>query len=273
MNLREKTKSLLRKYQISPKRHLGQNFIVDPSAFHHMVDGASVNSDDKVLDIGAGLGFLTHFLAKKCKKVLAVESDPRLVKVLRERLRGLSNVKIIPGDVLQAKIPSFNKVVSAPPYYLSSSLIPWLFHKKIQCAVLILQEEFVNRLVAPIGDDNYGWLTVITAYHAEIEPLMEISQEVFFPQPKVDSLLIQLTLKKSPPFPLKDESIFTNFVQTLFTQRNRKVRNGILPYIKRHNIVPEEKAVNLADSLPFHNKRIRKLTPKEFGKLANALPE
>lgn len=271
MSLVKRTKLLLRRYGIFPKQHLGQNFIVDPSIFQRLTAYASLNRNDVVLDIGAGLGFLTRFLAEKCKRVLAVELDSRLVKVLREQLGNLTNVSIIKGDVLKAQIPHFNKVVSAPPYYISSSLLLWLFGKKFQIAVLILQKEFAHRLVASIGSEDYGWLTVVTYYHAEPELLREVPRRIFFPQPDVDSMIVRLKPKKPLPFTLKNKGMFKRFVQALFTQRNRKVRNGILPYIKSRSIATEGNAVKLADSLPFHNKRIRELAPEDFGELANAL--
>ena len=121
------TKRLLRTFRIVPNRLLGQNFMVDPSLFPKLVDYASLDKTDVVLDAGAGFGFLTRFLANKCKSVLAVEKDPRVATVLREQLRGLANVTVIEGDVLKTAIPNFSKVVSIPPYQISSRLLLWLF--------------------------------------------------------------------------------------------------------------------------------------------------
>ncbi|MDH5793789.1 MAG: methyltransferase, partial [Candidatus Bathyarchaeota archaeon] len=145
MSLLERTKFLLRKYRIFPNKLLGQNFMVESSILQSMVNYASLNQNDVILDIGAGLGFLTRFLSNKCKSVLAVESDAQLVKILREQLKDLPSVEIIEGDVLKARIPQFNKVVSIPPYHISSRLLLWLFSKNFDCAVLIFQKEFANR--------------------------------------------------------------------------------------------------------------------------------
>jgi len=247
--------------------------MVDSSILQSMVDYASLNQNDMVLDIGAGLGFLTRFLANKCGSVLAVESDGRLVKVLREQLKNLPSVKIIEGDVLKVAIPDFNKVVSIPPYHISSPLLLWLFGKNFDCAVLIFQKEFANRLVASIGSEDYGWLTVFTYYHVEVELLDAVPRWVFYPQPEVDSLIIRLKPRKLPPFKLKNEVLFRQMVQSLFTQRNRKVRNAILPFIKGARAMTEEKADELAEALPFHDKRVRELAPEDFGVLANALSD
>ena len=271
MNLLRRTKFLLRRYRIFPKKRLGQNFMMEPSIFECMADYASLSRNDVVLDIGAGLGFLTSFLADKSKCVLAVESDSRLVSVLHEELRDLSNVKLIEGNILKVQIPQFNKVVSAPPYYISSSLLPWLFNKNFECAVLIFQEEFADRLVASVGTEGYGWLTVVVYCHLEVELLDKVPKSMFYPQPEVDSIIVRLKPKKSPPFLLKDKALFKQLVQALFTQRNRKVRNAVLPFLKSKHVTTAENAVKLADSLPFHDKRVRELAPEDFGALANAL--
>jgi len=270
MSLLEKTKLLLRRYRIFPKKSLGQNFIVDSSIFNVVADYASLNQADVVLDVGAGLGFLTRFLAGRCKTVLAVELDARLVKVLREQLKNLSNVRIIKGDVLKTEIPKFNKVVSIPPYHISSSLLLWLFNKSFDCAVLIFQKEFAERLIAHVGSEHYGWLTVVAYYHVEVELLDNVPRWMFHPQPEVDSVIVRLKPKKPPPFTLKSKEFFRRLTRALFTHRNRIVKNAVLPIIKSMRLSNVEK---IAESLPFHDKRVRELAPEDFGALANALTE
>jgi len=231
-----------------------------------MVDYASLDKGDVVLDIGAGLGFFTHFLAERCRSVLAVELDSKLAEVLREQFGNLSNVDVIEGDVLKVQIGYFNKVVSIPPYNISSSLLLWLFNKNFDCAVLIFQKEFANRLVASIGSEDYGWLTVTAYYYFEVEFLDDAPKWMFYPQPEVDSIIVRLKPKKPKPFTLKDEALFRQLAQMLFTQRNRKVKNAVSSFIKS-----APTAVKVADSLPFHDRRVRELAPEDFGELANAL--
>jgi 16S rRNA (adenine1518-N6/adenine1519-N6)-dimethyltransferase len=238
-----------------------------------MSDYASLSSKDVVLDIGSGLGYPTRFLASKCRSVLAVETDDKLVSVLREQLEGLPNVEIIKGNVLKVQVPKFNKVVSIPPYQISSRLLLWLFNRSFDCAVLIFQKEFTNRLVASVGSDDYGWLTVLTYYHVECELLDEVPKSMFYPQPEVNSVIARLSPKHSPPFILKDEKPFTRLVQSLFTQRNRKVRNAVLPFLKGICRKTTKDAMKTADMLPFHDKRVRELAPEDFGALANALSD
>ena len=273
MNLLETTKFLLRRYRIFPKRLFGQNFVVEPAIFQRMIDYASLNQSDVVLDVGAGLGFFTRFLADNCKTVLAVESDAELVKALRDQLKDSPNVKIIEGSVLKVQIPQFNKMVSIPPYNISSRLLTWLFSKNFDCAVLIFQEEFANRLVASIGSEDYGWLMVFTYYHVEVELLDAVSRWMFYPQPEVDSIIIRLKPRKLAPFKLKNEVLFKQMVRSLFTQRNRKVRNAILPFMKGVRAIAAENVGELTAALPFRDKRVRELAPEDFGALANALSD
>jgi 16S rRNA (adenine1518-N6/adenine1519-N6)-dimethyltransferase len=265
------TKRLLRERRIVPNRLLGQNFMVDASIFPKLSNYASLDKADVVLDAGAGFGFLTRFLANNCKAVIAVEKDPHVAEVLREQLKGVANVTVIEGDVLKAALPEFNKVVSIPPYYLSSRLVTWLFERKVECAVLILQREFAGRLVAAVGSEDYGWLTVVAYCSAEVELLDAVPKSMFYPEPEVDSVIVRLTPWKAAPFEVRDRAFFRQMVQWLFTQRNKKLSNAIAPFIKNRLKMSKEDAEKLAYALQFRDKRVRDLLPKDFGALANAL--
>jgi 16S rRNA (adenine1518-N6/adenine1519-N6)-dimethyltransferase len=273
MDLLEKTKFLLRRHQFFPRKSLGQNFTIDPSIFQFMGDCASLNSNDVVLEIGAGLGYLTRFLAGKCKTVLALETDERLIKILGEELADLSNVNLIKGDVFKLQLPNFNKVVSIPPYSISTRLLLWLFPKNFECAVLILQDEFASRLMASVGNENYGWLAVVAYYYVEVELLDKVSKRMFYPQPKVNSVIIRLKPKKPRPFALKNEGLFKQLVQFFFTHRNRKVKNAIALFTKSISGTTVEKVIKKAETFPFYDKRVQELAPEDFGALANALAE
>lgn len=270
MSLLEEAKLIFRRYGISPKKRFGQHLLIEPSVFHTLARYASLSHNDIVLDIGAGLGFLTSFLAEECRKVLAVEIDSRFVRFLRENLERLRNVEVFEGDILKVTLPPFNKVVSVPPYNISSPIIEWLLSKNFECAVLILQKEFSNRLIAVVGDKDYGWLTVLAYYRFEIELLDHIPKRLFYPPPKVDSTIVRLRPRASPSFTVKDYFLFSRLVHALFSQRNRKVRNAIQPFIKSYD--PSKLCImDFADSLPFSDKRVRELAPEDFGELANAL--
>jgi 16S rRNA (adenine1518-N6/adenine1519-N6)-dimethyltransferase len=273
MSLLDRTKSLLRNYRSPPKKAFGQNFIAEPSVYDRMIDNASLTKSDTVLDIGAGLGFLTRLMAEKSNQVIAVEADPQLACILREQLSQIPNVQIVQGDVFKVNIPGFNKIVSTPPYSISSRLLLWILNRRFDCAILVLQKEFANRLAASVGSEDYGWLSVLTYCSANVDLLDVIPKSMFFPSPKVDSVITRL-VPKIAPFDLEMNGTgFKRFVQMLFTQRNKKVRNALLPYLRSVRGVSKEDAKVIAEKLPFLGKRVRELAPEDFGVLANALVE
>ncbi len=267
----EETKQLLRTYRITPNKLSGQNFMVEPSLYGKLCTYATLDSSDVVLDAGAGFGFLSLFLADKCKAVIAVEKDPQVAKALREQVKGAGNVIVIEGDVLKVALPEFNKVIAIPPYYLSSHLVTWLVEGRIDCAVMILQKEFASRLTAAVASEDYGWLTVLTYLHAEVELLDAVPKEMFYPQPEVDSVIVRIKPWIKRSFEVKDELFFKQMVKWLFTQRNKKVGKALAPFIKSTLKISKQDAEKLALTLPFHDKRARELSPNDFGVLANAI--
>ena len=245
--------------------------MIDSSLFPKLSGYASLNKTDVVLDAGAGFGFLTKFLAQICKKVVAVEKDTKIVEALKEQLKSLDNVSVVKGDLLKVDLPRFNKVVSIPPYYLSSRLLSWLFLHKIDCAVLILQKAFAERLSAKVNTDSYGWLTVITQYYAKIALLDDIKSVTFYPKPEVDSIIVQILPWTSPPFKVIDPKLFRLMVKHLFTNRNKKLTNAIHPFLKKKFNFSKLKTEQFLKNFPFHEKRVRQLSANNFGELTNEL--
>lgn len=268
----EETKQLLRTHRITPNKLLGQNFMVEQLLYPNLCSYSALNQSDVVLDAGAGFGFLTCFLADKCKAVVAVEKDTRVARVLREQVMGLANVTVIEGDILKATLPQFNKVTAIPPYCLSSHFLTWLLARKIDRAVLILQKEFADRLVAPVGNDAYGWLRVVTYQGGEVELLDAVPKDMFYPQPEVDSIILRLKPWSTKPFEVKDAAFFVRMVKGLFTQRNKKLGKALAVFIRSNFKLSKQEAETLVLSLPFHDRRVRELSPKDFGELINALP-
>ncbi len=270
MNI-EQIEQLLQTHLISPNKLLGQNFMVNSLLYTKLSTYAELSETDVVLDAGAGFGWLTSFLADKCRSVVAVEKDPRVVMALREQVKDLSNIIVVEGDFLKARLPEFNKVIAIPPYYLSSHLVMWLLEQKIDCAVLILQKEFAERLVAPAGREEYGWLTVVTSQYVEAELFDAVPKDMFYPPPEVDSIILRLKPWNKKPFEVKDATFFKRMIKWLFTQRNKKLGKALTPFIRDSFKLSKQDAEKLAQSLQFHDRRVRELSPKDFGAIANAL--
>jgi 16S rRNA (adenine1518-N6/adenine1519-N6)-dimethyltransferase len=241
-----------------------------------MVDYARLSHEDVVLEIGAGIGNLTRLLAQRAGKIISIERDRRFTNILREQLRGLSNVQIIYGDALRIELPKFNKVVANLPYGISSDITFRLLEQKFELAVLMYQQEFAERMVAKPGSDDYSRLTVNTYYRARVELLGEVPPEAFVPQPKVTSAIVRLS-PREPPFEVVDEKIFFDVVRALFQHRRQRVRNALCHsfdevFPKRH-LSKSERRVFIDKKLPHEiaEARVMDLEPEEFGAIADRL--
>jgi 16S rRNA (adenine1518-N6/adenine1519-N6)-dimethyltransferase len=201
-----------------------------------------------------------------------VEKDPHVAAVLRQQVQGLANVSVVEGDVLKTRLPPFNKAVAIPPYYLSSQLVLWLMEQGIDCAVLIVQKEFAQRLNAPVGSEEYGWLTVVATQHVEVALLDAVPKTMFYPPPEVDSIIVSLKSWSKPPFSVKNHAVFIQLSKWLFTQRNKKLAKALAPYLRSHLKMAKPEAEKLADENKFAQRRVRELTPEEFGVLSDGLP-
>jgi len=270
------TLATLRRHGIRLNKRAGQHQVVDPTILERMVNYANISRGDVVLEVGAGIGNLTSLLAERAGKVIAIERDRRLVKILRGRLKGMPNVEIIHGDALRIELPQFNKVVANLPYGISSDITFRLLEHKFELAVLMYQLEFATRLVAKSGSDDYSRLTVNTYYRTHVELLDEVPPEAFVPQPKITSAIVRLR-PREPPFKVKDEQVFLNVVRALFQHRRQRVRNALyhsfgevflktsLSKIERRMTIEQKIPVELAE------KKVMDLEPEKFAIIANLL--
>ena len=265
-----RVKAILRAYGLRPKKRLGQHFLLDEGLMERLAEHASLGPEDTVLDVGAGLGFLTEELAKRSGLVIAVELDKGLVRALRDRLSGYPNVMLVEGDVFKVEIPRFNKAVSAPPYNVISKLIFWLLDRPgHELSVLIVQEELARRLVATPGSSDYGRLTVMAYYKADVELLEPVPRESFWPRPDVNSMAVKL-LSRPAPFRVEDEALFSALVRGLFSHRNKLVRSALRLALSALGM-DERDARGLALEAPHARRRVRELSPEDIAEIANYL--
>ena len=272
----DQTLLLLRKHGIRLSKRAGQYQVIDPIVLERMVGHAELSRDDTVLEIGAGAGNLTCLLAGRAGKVIAVERDRRLVKILRERLKDFPNVELLCGDALLVEFPEFNKVVANLPYGISSDITFRLLERDFASAVLMYQREFAERLVAKPGSDDYSRLTVNVYYRAEVELLGEVPPTAFVPQPKVTSSIVRLR-PREPPFEVLDEDMFFRVVRALFQHRRQRVRNAL--HHSFGEIFPgkptskAERRVMIDRSLPkrLAESHVMDLPPEKFGEIADCL--
>ena len=239
------------------KAKFGQNFLIDESVAEREINYANITKKDVVLEIGTGKGILTKKLARKAKKVIAIEIDKKLFDSLHGQVP--DNVELIHEDAVEIDFDDlikFNKIVANLPFQISSPITFKILDYDFELAVLIYQKEFADRLIAKPKSKDYSRLTVNTYYKAKCELLEVVPSTSFKPQPKVDSSIIKLTKREKPPFLVLDEDFFFEFTKKLFNHRRKKIRNIINSDTK---------------SIPFLDNRVEELTPSQIGGLSNLL--
>jgi len=248
-------KNLLKKYQIFPSKGLGQNFLVDLPALKRIAEVAKISKEDTILEIGPGTGNLTLELAKKARKIIAVEKDQRMIQILKEVLGDFGNVEIIQEDILKTEslelIAKKYKLVANLPYYITSPVIRKFLEAKNPPAEMILtiQEEVGQRICAK--PPKMSLLAVSVQFYAQPEILAFFSKKSFWPQPKVDSVLIKITPKERKEIlkPLKKagqinfeefRNLFFKVAKAGFSQPRKMLINNLTAKLGVEKIKVEE---------------------------------
>lgn len=239
---------------------LGQHFLRDARYAERAVEAAGLRPDDVVLEVGPGKGVLTRLLAPRVARVVAVELDPRLADGIEEAR--IPNVDLVRGDAVQVEWPPFTACVSNLPYQISSPFLFRLLGRGFRVAVLLVQKEFADRLVAQPDTADYGRLTVNAARRADVRILAKVPPGAFDPPPKVDSALVMLT-PRPPAFDVADEATYEKVVEAAFSQRRKKLSNAL-------GALPPPLSSRLA-GLPFADRRAGELTPEDFAAVTRHL--
>jgi len=231
-------KILLKAWNLRPNKKLGQHFLKDPSAAEMIVRRSKIAGDDTVLEIGAGLGAITIAVAKIARKVYAVETDPQLIQLLKSELAiyNLSNVEIIAKSILRVDISSLSNklnqqliVIGNLPYNISSQILLRLIHNRshVNRAILMFQKELARRIKATPGNRDYGRLTAMLSYCADIKSVATIAASLFYPKPKVDSEVVEINFNTSREYPPHDETMLFQVVKAAFATRRKTLKNAL----------------------------------------------
>ena len=232
-------KDIMQRHGFAFSKGLGQNFLINPSVCPRMAEMGGANPDAGILEIGPGIGVLTAELAKRAKKVVAVELDDRLLPVLDETLSEYDNVTVIHGDVMKLDLNALIAeqfadcvqvaVCANLPYYITSPVIMALLegHLPIRSVTVMVQKEAADRICAPLGSRESGALTVAVNYYARPEILFKVSRGSFMPPPNVDSAVIRMTIRERPEYDVGDESVFFRAVKAGFSQRRKTLSNSL----------------------------------------------
>lgn len=226
------TKTSLHKYNIKPNKKLGQNFLIDKNIQEKIIDAIAPDKKDVVLEIGPGLAALTEELCKRSNKVTAVEKDKRLCEFLRSELGVLDNLDLICGDILRYNFHELGrcqlKIVGNLPYYISSPILIHLLNNRnfIDSIFMTVQKEFGERLVAKPGSKIYGSISCFAQFYSEPVALFTIKKGSFYPQPKVDSCFLKISIRKKPLYLTDEEKLF-KIIRICFSKRRKMISSSL----------------------------------------------
>ena len=274
---------LLTKYNFKCKKRLGQNFLVDQNTLQIIINSLKLNKEDCILEIGTGIGTLTSALSLLVKQVISVEKDKKLAPLLKESLSSSDNIEIIFEDVMKFDLVNFfgqkrkkggkiEKIVGNLPYYISISLIRQIFelNRFLRLAVFLVQKEVGERLMAQAGNKNYGILSLVAQYYSKPQKVHTVPSTVFYPQPKVSSMIIKLDIYKKPQVKVGNEKLFFNIIRASFQQRRKRLINSLSNYFKEVLAKAEIENI-LTETSIDKNRRGETLTLEEFAKLSMAM--
>ena len=263
------------------KKRLGQNFLIDGQTIADIIDFSDIQPEDTVIEIGPGVGFVTEQLIKHAKQVIAIELDEEAINELKKL--NAPNLKIIHNDILKQDLSELCegkvKVVANIPYYITSPIIAHLLgeiddltnknRNKITDILLMVQEEVARRMVADENSSGkqYGLLTILSQFWADVEIKKLVGRRSFYPAPKVNSALVKLVVREKPLLDLTDYKHFRKTVKAAFSQRRKNIKNCLMSGgFAKENIISALKSLGLDENI-----RGEKLSIEMLGKLSEEL--
>lgn len=242
---------------VVPKKSKGQNFLIDDRVADRIVGYAGITDSDRLLEVGPGFGILTERLSRIGAGLTCIELDSKLASFIRSEY---DNVNLIEGDAVKVPFPPFDVFVSNLPYSVSTPIIFKLLEHDFRTAVVMVQKEFADRMVADVGSTDYSRLTVNLFYRAECEVMEPVPASRFDPRPKVDSAVVRITPRPAP-FEVSDEGMFFKVTEACFNHRRKKIGTAL-------------RISGLADGrvdIPYKDERIEHLRPSEIAEVTDAL--
>jgi len=270
------------RHKFRAKRRLGQSFLLDSGILARLAEAAELSPADTVLEIGPGTGNLTRELARRAGAVVAVEIDRELAPLLAETLAGFDNIHLVWGDFLAQDLTRLwelappgpggvRKVAANLPYYITSPILVKLLTSQgaPALAVLLVQQEVAERLLAAPGTRAYGSLSVLVQFYTVPELVLKVPPRAFFPPPEVSSAAVRLRLRSNPPVDVQDPSLFFQVVRAAFGQRRKTLINALLAGLKWGDKATLAAALKAAGIDPM--RRGETLSLEEFAALTHAV--
>lgn len=279
-------KQIKDKHNFRLSKSLGQNFLTDGNIVDKIIESANAGPTDLVIEVGPGIGVLTAAAAQQAGRVVAVEIDRGLIPILKETLKDCENVEVVNRDILKTDLNQLIsdyeeingekrtgvKIIGNLPYYITTPIIMKILEDgvKADSLTIMLQKEVADRILAGPGSKTYGALSVAVQYYCTVSPVAKVPKEVFVPQPKVDSAVIRLDLRKEKPVELVSEAAFFATVKGGFGQRRKTLLNSLTGVMGR---TKEEIGAALAQAGIDPKRRAETLSIQEFASLANLIAE
>lgn len=273
------------KYGVRPSKSLGQNFIRDMSVIERIVDGAGIEPDDMVIEIGPGLGVLTSALASRAAFVTAVEIDGRLIPVLEKTLKDYGNVRVINRDILKTDIGQLVEesrseglfsgkvhIVGNLPYYITTPIIMKLLEDNVPAdsITVMMQKEVADRIRSAPGSRTYGAISAAVQYYCRVSKITDVPKEAFVPRPKVESTVLRLEPLKDEKPQVKDENMYLRCVKAGFAQRRKTLLNSLS---SAGGIDKETVKMRLEAAGIDPGRRAETLTVEEFARMADSFSD
>ena len=281
MNVLEETKFLMKKYKIKANKSLGQNFLIDDCVIQDIVDGAKIEKEDLVIEIGPGLGSMTALLVERAKKVICIEFDRKMIQILNDRFIAYNNIELINEDVLkidlkelikqekEAKQIKNVKIVANLQYYITTPIIMKLLESnlEIESITVMIQKEVADRLIETPSGKNTGAITYTVYYYCEAQKIREVENTSFIPMPEVTSEVINLKLRKKPAVQVENTKVFFNIIKSAYMQRRKTLLNALVNtgvFRNKEEGLDILKKLNLKEDIRAEN-----LTIEDFARLTN----
>lgn len=272
-------KEITKKYGFQFTKSLGQNFLVDTNILQKIVDSADIQEEDIVIEVGTGIGTLTRELAKRAKKVYAIEIDKKLIPIVKETTSNYNNIDFVNMDFLEVVLEDLIqekdrkiKVIANIPYYITTPIIMKCLESSLDISTILLmiQKEVADRLSAEPSTKAYGSLSVAVQYYSDVEFVEKVSKSCFYPQPKVDSGIVKLSKKHEYIF-VRDRELFSQVVKSAFAKRRKTISNSMIGFCEQFTKDNVMKA--LGKSGTDAKRRGETLTVEEFAHLSNCMFE
>ena len=284
-NILEETRFIMKKYGIKANKSLGQNFLINSEVVESIVNSSEISKEDMVIEIGPGLGTLTKYLLKKAGKVLCIELDTRMIKILEDRFSIYENFEVINQDVLKVNLNEIIKenkkdgkiknvkVVANLPYYITTPIIMKLLEDKldIKSITVMIQKEVADRLIEVPGGKDTGAITYSVYYYCESEKIMEVPNSSFIPEPEVTSEVIKMNLREEPAVKIENPKVMFMIIKSAFMQRRKTLLNALTNakvFLSKNEGLEILKKLNLDE-----NVRAENLTIENFANIAKSILE